>query len=96
MPGGGSKVPADRYPDMDWRAVDKVATWRIFKKKMTIIFIAEGTPVEQQYAKVLIAGGDEAFNRWQILEPHMKEPYKNIDAFWDASENSFKQTLALH
>ena len=93
MPGGGSKVPADKYPDMDWRAVDKVATWRIFKKKMTIVFIAEGTLLEQQYANVLVAGGDEAFNRWQIIEPTMdKDPAKDIDAFWDAFEKSFEQT----
>ena len=57
---------------MDWRAVDKVAAWRIFKKKMTIIFIADSIPLEQQYAKVLVAGGDEAFNHWQIIEPLMQ------------------------
>ena len=95
MPGGGSKVPVDRYPDMDWRAVDKVAAWKVFKKKMTIIFIADGTPLQQQYAKVLVAGGDEAFNRWQIIEPTMTEnPAKNINAFWDAFEKSFEQTTS--
>ena len=26
------------------RAIDKVAEWRVFKKKMTIIFIADGSP----------------------------------------------------
>ena len=57
---------------MDWRAVDKVAAWRVFKKKMTIIFIADGIPMEQQYAKVLVAGGNEAFNRWDAIEPLMK------------------------
>ena len=92
MMGRGSKVPVDRYPDMDWRAVDKVAAWRIFKKEMTIIFIAEGTLIEQHYAKVLVVGGDEAFNQWQILDPHMKEPHKDINAFWDAFEKSFEQT----
>ena len=33
MPGGAS-VPRDRYPEMDWQAFDKVATWKIFKKLM--------------------------------------------------------------
>ena len=47
---------------MDWRTMDKAAAWRIFKKKMTIIFVADSIPLEQQYAKVLVAGGDEAFN----------------------------------
>ena len=93
------KTPTERYPTMDWRAVDKVAEWRIFKKKMTIIFIADGIPLEQQYAKVLVAGGDEAFNRWQTIEPLMtaddKDPAKDIDAFWDYFERSFEQTASF-
>ena len=83
---------------MDWRAVDKVAEWRIFRKKMTIIFIADGIPLEQQYAKVLVAGGNEAFNHWQTIEPLMeadgKNPAKDIDAFWDYFEKSFEQTAS--
>ena len=83
---------------MDWRAVDKVATWKIFKRKMTIIFIADGIPLEQQYAKVLVTGGDQAFNRLTIIEPLMeakgKDPAKDIDAFWDTFEKSFKQTTS--
>ena len=71
MPGGGAKTPTERYPEMDWRAMDKVATWRVFKRKMTIIFIADGIPTEQQYAKVLVAGGNEAFNQWDVIEPLM-------------------------
>ena len=98
MPGGGAKTPPERYPEMDWRAVDKVAAWRIFKRKMTIIFIADGIPLEQQYAKVLVAGGNEAFNRWDAIEPLMtadgKDPAKDIDAFWDYFERSFEQTAS--
>ena len=98
MPGGGGKTPPERYPEMDWRAVDKVAEWRIFRKKMTIIFIADGIPLEQQYAKVLVAGGNEAFNRWQAIEPLMdadkKDPAEDIDAFWDYFEKSFEQTAS--
>ena len=98
MPGGGAKTPPERYPEMDWRAVDKVAKWRVFKKKMTIIFIADGIPLEQQYAKVLVAGGNEAFNCWQTIEPLMdadkKDPAKDINAFWDYFERSFEQTAS--
>ena len=83
---------------MDWHAVDKVAEWRIFRKKMTIVFIADGIPIEQQYAKVLVAGGREAFNRWQTVEPLMqadnKNPAKDINAFWDYFEKSFEQTAS--
>ena len=98
MPGGGAKTPSERYPEMDWRAVDKVAAWRVFRRKMTIIFIADGIPTEQQYAKVLVAGGNEAFNRWDAIEPLMKadnkDPAKDIDAFWDYFERSFEQTAS--
>ena len=83
---------------MDWRAVDKVAAWRIFRKRMTIIFIADAIPTEQQYAKVLVAGGDEAFIHWQVVEPLMqadnKKPAEDIDAFWDYFEKSFEQTAS--
>ena len=92
MLGGAKAVLVDRYPEMDWQAVDEVAMWCNFRKKMTIIFITEGTPKETQYAKVLVARGDEAFNSWHTLEPHVKEPDKNIDAFWDAFEKSFEET----
>ena len=99
MPGGASsKTPVERYPEMDWRAVDKVAEWRLFRKKMTIIFIADGIPLGQQYAKVLVAGGNEAFNQWQTIEPLMeadgKDPAKDIDAFWDYFKKSFEQTAS--
>ena len=83
---------------MDWRAVDKVVTWRIFKKKMTIYFIADGTLKEQQYAKVLVAGGDEAMNWWQIIEPQMEaeeDPATDIDAFWDAFEKNRRQAIGI-
>ena len=83
---------------MDWRVVDKVAAWRIFKRKMTIIFIADGILTEQQYAKVLVAGGNEAFNRWDVIEPLMKadnkHPAKDINAFWEYFEKSFEQTAS--
>ena len=48
--------------------------------------------MERRYAIVLVAGGDEAFNHWQTLESQVEEPEKNLEAFWDAIEKSFKQT----
>ena len=98
MPGGGGKTPLKRYPEMDWRAVDKVATWWVFRKKMIIIFIADGIPIEQQYAKVLVAGGEEVFNHWQVIKPLMeannKKPAEDISAFWDYFKKSFEQTAS--
>ena len=92
MPGGGASVPWDRYPEMDWQAVDKVAAWRVFKKKMEIIFVAESMSIERRYAIVLVALGDEAFNCWQTLQSTVNKPEENLEAFWDAFEKSFEQT----
>ena len=57
-------VPREKYPEMDWRAVDKVATWKVFKHHMKVIFVADQVPEERQYALILVAGGDKAFNHW--------------------------------
>ena len=53
--------------------------------------------------KVLVAGGNGAFNQWQTIKPLMeadeKNPAEDIDAFWDYFERSFETdslTLALY
>ena len=56
-------VPREKYPEMNWRAADKVATWRAFKRRMNVIFVADQVPEERQWALILVAGGDEAYNR---------------------------------
>ena len=61
-------VPREKYPEMNWRAADKVATWKLFKQRMNVIFIADQIPEERQLALILVAGGDEAYNRWDTLE----------------------------
>ena len=53
-------VPREKYPEMDWRAADKVATWKLFKQRMNVIFVADQIPEERQYTLILVAGGDEA------------------------------------
>ena len=55
-------VPREKYPEMYWRAADKMATWKVFKRHMKVIFVADQVPKERQYALILVAGGDEAFN----------------------------------
>ena len=57
-------VPREKYPEMDWRAADKVAAWRLFKWQMKVIFVADQVPVERQYALILVAGGEEVYNCW--------------------------------
>ena len=61
-------IPREKYPEMNWRAADKVAAWKVFKWRMEVIFVADQIPEERQWALILVAGGDEAYNRWDTLE----------------------------
>ena len=74
---------------MDWRAADKVATWKLFKWQMKVIFMADHVPEERQYALILVAGGDEAYNHWDTLKETVDNP-KKVDQVWDASFWHFK------
>ena len=74
-------VPREKYPEMDWRAADKVATWKLFKQRMKVIFVADQVPEERQYALILVAGGDKANNYWDTLEETVDNP-KKVDQVW--------------
>ena len=85
-------VPRDL--EMDWRAADKVATWRLLKWCMKVIFMADQVPEERQYTLILVAGGDEAYNHWDTLED-IVEDTKKVDQVWDTFEKSFKQSTSF-
>ena len=87
-------VPREKYPEMDWRAADKVATWKLFKRRMKVIFMADQVPEERQYALILVPGGDEAYNHWDTLEETVEDPTQ-VDQVWDAFEKSFKQSTSF-
>ena len=87
-------VPREKYLEMDWRAADKVATWKLFKWRMKVIFMAGQVPEERQYALILLAGGNEAYNCWDTLEETVEDP-KKVDQVWDAFEKSFKQSSSF-
>ena len=87
-------VPREKYPEMDWRAADKVAAWKLFKRRMKVIFVADQVPEERQYALILVAGGDKAYNCWDTLEETMDNP-KKVDQVWDAFEKSFEQLTSF-
>ena len=84
----------EKYLEMDWRAADKVAAWRLFKQCMKVIFMADQVPKERQYALILVAGGDEAYNYWDTLKDTVEDPTK-VDQVWDAYEKSFKQSTSF-
>ena len=87
-------VPREKYPEMDWRAADKVATWKLFKQRMKVIFMADQVPEERQYALILVAGGDKAYNHWDTLEETVEDP-KKVDQVWDTFKKSFKQSSSF-
>ena len=87
-------VPREKYPEMDWRAANKVAALKLFKWQMKVIFVADQVPEERQYALILVAGGDEAYNHWDTLEETVDNP-KKVDQVWDAFEKSFEQLTSF-
>ena len=87
-------VPRDKYLEMDWRATDKVAAWKLFKRRMKVIFVADQVPEERQYALILVAGGDEAYNCWDTLEETV-DNHKKVDQVWDAFEKSFEPSTSF-
>ena len=84
-------VPREKYPEMDWRAANKLA---IFKHRMKVIFVADQVPAERQYALILVVGGDEAFNCWSTLEDTVEDP-KNPYQVWDTFQKSFEQSISF-
>ena len=87
-------VPREKYPEMNWRAADKVAAWKVFKRRMEVIFVADQIPEDRQWALILVAGGDEAHNRWDTLEETV-EDRKVVKQVWDAFQNSFEQSTSF-
>ena len=91
MPG---VVPWEKYPEMDWRAADKVVAWKQFKRWMNVIFVADQVQKDGQYALILVAGGDEAYNRWDTLEDTVAD-IKEPEQVWDAFDKSFEQSTSF-
>ena len=87
-------VPREKYPEMNWRAADKVAAWKVFKWRMEVIFVADQIPEERQWALILVAGGDEAYNRWDTLEDTVTDR-KVVKQVWDAFEKSFEHSSSF-
>ena len=87
-------VPREKYPEMNWRTADKVAAWKVFKRRIEVIFVADQIPEERQWALILVAGGDEAYNRWDTLEDTVKD-CKVVKQVWDTFEKSFEQSTSF-
>ena len=87
-------VPREKYPEMNWRAADKVATWKLFKRRMQVIFIADQITEERQWALILVAGGDESIQLLGTLEETVQDHTK-VDQVWDAFEKSYEQSTFI-
>ena len=56
--------------------------------------MADQVPEERQYALILVAGDDVAYNCWDTLEETVDNP-KKVDQVWDAFEKSFEQSTSF-
>ena len=61
---------------------------------MEVIFVADQIPEERQWALILVAGGDEAYNHWDTLEDTVTDR-KVVKQVWDAFEKSFEQSTSF-
>ena len=61
---------------------------------MNVIFVADQIPEERQWALILVAGGDEAYNHWDTLEETVQDR-KKVDQVWDAFKKSFEQSTSF-
>ena len=87
-------VPREKHPEMEWRAPDKVAAWRQFRRRMEVIFVADQVAVDRQWALILVAGGNEAYNHWDTLEETV-ENKEDVAQVWQAFEKSFEQSSSF-
>ena len=62
--------------------------------RLEVIFVADQIPEERQWALILVAGGDEAYNCWDTLEDTVKDR-KVVKEVWDAFEKSFEQSTSF-
>ena len=61
---------------------------------MNVIFMADQIPEERQWALILVAGGDEAYNHWDTLKDTVKDR-KQVDQVWYAFKKSFEQSTSF-
>ena len=61
---------------------------------MEVIFIADQIPEERQWALILVAGGEEAYNHWDTLEETVADR-KKVNQVWEAFEKSFEQSTSF-
>ena len=72
-------VPREKYPEMNWRAADKVAAWKPFKRRMNVIFVADQIPEERQWALILVAGDRKKVDQvWDAF----KKSFEQSTSFW--------------
>ena len=70
---------------MQWRAPDKVTAWRQIRRQMEVIFVADQVAVDRQWALILVAGGNEAYNCLDTLEGTVQNK-EEVEQVWQAFE----------
>ena len=59
-----------------------------------VIFVADQVPEERQWALILVAGGEEAYNCWDTLEERVQD-CKKVEQVWEVFEKSFEQSTSF-
>ena len=68
-------VPREKYPEMNWRAADKVAAWKVFKRRMEVIFMADQIPEERQWALILVEekSFEQSTSFWHFRDTYLAD-----------------------
>ena len=56
--------------------------------------MADQVAMDRQWALILVAGGDEAYNYWDTLEETV-EKKEDVEQVWQAFEKSFEQSSSF-
>ena len=56
--------------------------------------MADQVAADRQWALILVAGGNEAYNRWDTLEETVQNK-EEVEQVWQAFEKSFEQSSSF-
>ena len=56
--------------------------------------MADKVEADRQWALILVAGGNEAYNRWDTLEETVQDK-EEVEQVWQAFEKSFEQSSSF-
>ena len=80
---------ADSIPKMDWGSPNIAESFRMFRQRLQLYFLAKHTPVADEVPIVLLAVGEEGlrrYNCWTLTEAEQKDAKVILDRFEEQLE----------